>query len=174
MTVQQEVATETLVKKGITIMPLSALDSKNSDIKELTIESRFGEVKVDKNKAIFFPQGLLGMPDNLDFCLTDIPKKDMGNFRLLQCLNDPSLSFVVLPLDMDNAFIERSDLEECCNVADIEAKNLLVMLIVSVQKTPDSTKVTANMRAPIIVDISDMAAFQHVFPHSKYEICQVL
>jgi len=145
-----------------------------SEAEELVIESRFGEISVNTKNSIYFPQGLLGLPDNLHFCLTDIPNKNMGQFKLLQCLNDVTLSFVVLPIDIDNSLIDREDIDECCNLAKIETENLLVLLVVSVQRTPGDIKVTANIRAPIIVDIHDKAALQYVFPNNKYEISQRL
>lgn len=142
---------------------------------EMVIETRFGKIGVSLDNAIFFPQGLLGLSENLHFVITDIPQKtNMGQFKLLQCLNDHSLSFVVLPLDIDNTVIERTDLEECCNLLNVPADNLLTLLIVSVNRTPEDTKVTANIRAPIIVDVEDKAGIQYVFPHAKYDISHTL
>jgi len=149
-------------------------NDNNSETGELVIESRFGEITVNTKSSIYFPQGLLGLPDNLHFCLTDIPSKNMGQFKLLQCLNDVTLSFVVLPVDIDNSIIDREDIDECCNLAKIEVDNLLMLLVVSVQRTPGDVKVTANIRAPIIVDVNDKAALQYVFPNNKYQISQRL
>ncbi len=152
-----------------------AKDTKNEKAsKDITIESRFGSVTVDTERAIFFPHGLLGLPDNLHFAITDIPKDNMKGFSLLQCLNDHSLSFVVMPIDLDNNLIEKKDLEEVCNAVGVPAKNLLTLLIVSVQRSPESVKVTANLRAPVIVDAERKIAGQYVFPHNKYEICHQL
>lgn len=138
------------------------------------IQSRFGEVEIRKDNAIYFPHGLLGLQPKLHFGLVDMPQKNMGQFKLLQCLNDSTLSFVVLPLDMDNTLIAREDLMETCEVLNVKAENLLTLLIVSVQRSPEGNKVTANVRAPVIIDVADKAAIQFVFPHSKYEICHTL
>jgi flagellar assembly factor FliW len=137
----------------------------------LTIASRFGEVTVHLANAIHFPQGLLGLPDDLHFCLTDIPKENMGQFKLLQCLNDHSLSFVVLPLDLDNNLIEKEDLQDACRQANIAENTLALLMITSVQRSPEGVSVTANVRAPILVDVDDKAAIQFVFSNSKYNIC---
>lgn len=140
----------------------------------LTIESRFGSVTVHRENAIFFPQGLLGLPPKLHFAITDIPQKSMGQFKLLQCLNDHSLSFIVLPLDVDNTLIERADLLETCDILNVKEENLLTLLIISVQRSPEGVKVTANVRAPVVIDVADKAAIQYVFPHSKYQITHPL
>lgn len=179
---QQTVNKAKILTAELASMPQKATDKtsnsrsqKGSSTEEtVVIESRFGQIKVELKNAIFFPQGLLGLPDNLHFALSDIPKENMGRFKLLQCLNDHSLSFVVLPLSIDNTLIARKDLEECCQATSIQEADLLALLIVSVQRAPDSVKVTANVRAPVVIDTSTKMAMQYVFPSNKYEICHVL
>jgi flagellar assembly factor FliW len=153
--------------------------SVNSDAKQqmagtLEINSRFGPVSIQLESAIYFPQGLVGMPNPTHFAITNIPKEGMGNFKLLQCVTDSTLSFVVLPLKLDNPFIEKADIINAAKLLDIAEERLLTMLIVSVQKTPEKSRVTANLRAPIMIDISDKAGIQYVYSNSKYEICKVL
>jgi flagellar assembly factor FliW len=176
-TQQQSFAVETSRLSGSRVMtyePLKEQPNAPGDASSLVIQSRFGEVTVRKDNALFFPQGLLGLPPKLHFAIVDIPQKNMGQFKLLQCLSDHSLSFIVLPVDIDNIIIARADLAETCSVLNVKEENLLTLLIVSVQRTPEGSKVTANARAPIIVDVSDRAAIQFVFPHSKYQISHPL
>lgn len=143
--------------------------------KFIEIESRFGMITANLANAIFFPRGIIGIGGELHFALSDFPKeRRMGNFRLLQCLNDHALSFVVLPLGLDNAFLAREDLEECCSTTGVNPDQLLVLLIISVNRSPDSIKITANLRAPIIVDTEGKCAMQYVFPGNSYDICHVL
>lgn len=168
-------STKNLGKIGaMTAKQAKSEESANKDSQHITIESRFGQVQVKLENAIFFPQGLLGLPDNLHFTITDVPRKNMGNFKLLQCLNDHSLSFVVLPLGLENPVIEKRDLEDCCKSVGIPINDLVVLLIASVQKTPESVRITVNARAPVVIDTVRKVAGQYVFPHNKYEICQPL
>ena len=141
---------------------------------KVTIQSRFGEVVADVDHAIFFPQGLLGLIDNLSFVITDIPGRNMGQFRLLQCLNDHSVSFIVLPIDVDNRLIVRSDLEDACDALGVSLKNLLSLLIVSIKQMPEGVTVTANARAPVIIDTASKAGLQYVFPHNRYDVRTLL
>jgi flagellar assembly factor FliW len=143
----------------------------DSDITELTIESRYGPVSVNLKQALFFPKGLLGMPDMKDFCIGDLPDERLGNFKLLQSLNDHQLSFVVLPLEGENTFFDKEDVAECCEVTQIKPDNLLVLSIVSIQRIPgQETKITANIRAPLVIDVDEKVAIQYVFPNNKYQI----
>ena len=161
--------------RGVMSQPDEVNKSKKGEESgKMAIESRFGTIEVELENAIFFPHGLLGLPENLHFAITDIPKKNMGNFKLLQCLNDHSLSFVVLPLGLENPVIEKEDLEECCKTVGIPPEDLVVFLIASVHKTPESVKISVNARAPVVVDTNRKVAGQLVFPHGKYEICQNL
>lgn len=173
----QNISTNTvssnLASSGLVGMGSEAKDKKDNG-REVSIKSRFGEIAVSLDTAINFPQGILGFAQNLHFALSEIPRENMGSFKLLQCLNDHTLSFVVLPLALDNKFIERQDLMEACQNLNVKVEDLLVLAIVSVQRTPDYVKVTANLRAPVIVDVKDKAAIQYVFPHNKYLINQVL
>lgn len=141
---------------------------ENEDI--ISIESRFGSVEVNTSNALFFPSGLLGLPDNLHFCLTSFPDERMSQFKVLQSLNDHSLSFVVLPVDIVNNLIESQDITDACNVLGVEQENLLILLIASVHRTPDNVSLTVNVRAPIMVDAEQKLAAQYVFTNNKYDV----
>ena len=164
---------------GVSIEKVSAMGSdplnkQDAGSSEVTIESRYGAVTVNLKNAIFFPKGILGLPDCKDFCIASLPDGRMERFKLLQSLNDAKLSFVVLPLASDTPLIDKADIEECCAVTQIKPENLVILAIVSVQKTPEKTRVTANVRAPVVVDANDKLAIQYVFPNNKYQICHPL
>ncbi len=170
MYTRAEVTEESFDVARTRLLNMSAVE-ENISSEVIKIRSRFGEVAIHLENAIFFPQGLLGLPDNLHFGLTEIPKENMGQFKLLQCLNDHDLSFVVLPLDIDNILIDKEDIQDCCRQVNIAEENLAILLIISVQRSPDGVRITANVRAPILIDVQDRAAIQFVFSNSKYNIC---
>ena len=141
----------------------------------VTLKSRFGTVKVHFKNTISFPHGLLGLPQFNNYCLAEMPNPKLGSFKLLQSLDDTELSFAVLPIDPKNALIEAEDVTECCNAVGIEEKDLAMLLIVSVQRrVTGETKITTNLRAPIVVDTARKVAMQYVFPHNKYQIAYEL
>jgi flagellar assembly factor FliW len=155
-------------------MGTDPLNRSAEDESEVTIESRYGPVTMNLKNAIFFPKGILGLPDCKDFCIASLPDERMSRFKLLQSLNDTKLSFVVLPLSSDTPLIERADIQECAEVTQIKQENLVILAIVSVQRTPEKTRITANLRAPIVADTLDKLAIQYVFPNNKYQICHPL
>lgn len=149
---------------------------KGSSDNTITIDTRFGEVEVPTDNPIVFPQGLLGIAGNFEYALTDLPSEQLARFKLLQSLNDHSVSFITLPIALDNPMIERSDIEKAANDVGVkDMDNLVVMLVVSVHRSPNADiKLSANTRAPLLVYIPTRAAVQYVFQNSKYKVQELL
>jgi flagellar assembly factor FliW len=139
-----------------------------------TIKTRFGEITVDTSKTIMFPQGLLGMPDRFHFVLTNFPNPKMQQFMLLQSVDDPSLSFITLPLNLQNAIIKAEDLRNACREARIDESNMAPLLIVSVHRSLNGVKLSVNARAPILVDAGQRMGVQYVFQQDTYKVQHML
>jgi flagellar assembly factor FliW len=138
------------------------------------IETRFGRVQLYRRQPISFTNGLLGMPEKSQFCLTNFPSEKMARFKLLQSLEDTSLSFITLPLDVQNPIIERPDMEQAARDLGIPLDQLATLLIVSVHREPTGTKLSVNARAPIFMHTARRTATQFVFPHTKYDIRRMI
>jgi flagellar assembly factor FliW len=139
-----------------------------------TIHSRFGDLVVDTRNTIMFSRGLLGMPDKQHYVLCNFPNEKMQQFKLLQSLDDKALSFITLPLDIDNPIIEKNDVLMGCQALSIPLDDLALLLVVSVYRTPETTRITANARAPLFLDAEKKWGVQHVFPNSKYKVQHVI
>jgi len=138
------------------------------------IKSRFGDISVEAGKAISFPRGLLGMPDRFNFILANFPSPKMQQFKLLQSLDDAALSFITLPLDVQNAIISSADIANACRDLQITEQNLALLLIVSVHRTPDQVKLSVNARAPIMIDAERRTGVQYVFQNDEYKVQHML
>lgn len=135
-----------------------------------TIRSRFGDVTVDVAKAVYFPKGLLGMPEARHFVLTAFPNAKMSQFSLLQSLEDAALSFICLPLPLDNPIIEVTHLHEAAAQCGIESNELAVLAIVCVHRTMEGSRLSINARAPVLMDAARKAGVQYVLPNDKYSV----
>ena len=135
-----------------------------------TIQSRFGEISVDISKAITFSRGLLGMPDKANFVLTNFNSQKMQQFKLLQSLDELQLSFITLPLDLDNNIIGVNDIRSAADDLRIAHSDLVVLLIVSVHRSPDSVKLSVNARAPLFLDVKNKIGTQYVFANDEYKV----
>ncbi len=138
------------------------------------IETRFGRVVVYRQQPISFPNGLLGIPDKMQYCLTRFPSEKMARFKLLQSLEDTQLSFITLPVDITNPLIEQADIEQAASDLDIAVGGLAVLLVVTVHRESGLAKLSVNARAPILINVNRRVAVQYVFPHTKYLIRQPL
>lgn len=139
-----------------------------------TIQSRFGEISVDANKALVFPHGLLGLPDKVHFALAAFPSEKMKQFMLLQSLDETKLSFIALPTAIDNAFISPQDIREVCRELDIAETSLGILFIVSVHRNLAEVKLSVNARAPILIDSVRRIGIQHVFQNDQYKVQHML
>ncbi len=136
----------------------------------LLIESRFGPVYINPEKAISFPHGIPGIEQFLSFGLTDIPNASNSQFKFLQCLNNYILSFIVIPENHDSQLLEESDIDRACLELGINKHNLLLLFIVTIHESDSGTKIAINARAPLFVDTLNRIASQYVFPNNNYEI----
>jgi flagellar assembly factor FliW len=141
---------------------------------EITIKSRFGDVIVDTRKSIAFPRGLLGMPERFNFILANFPGEKMQQFKLLQSLDDVALSFITLPVDMQNSLITQEDLRAACKELQINEQQAAILLIVSVHRMPSQVKLSVNSRAPLIVDAERRMGVQYVFQNDAYKVQHML
>lgn len=153
------------------LMSHSDYSHKSANTHEVVeIDSRFGKVSVDKAKSILFPVGILGMPEMHNFALTDFPNAKLHQFKLLQSLDDHNLSFITLPLELDNGIIEQADLAAAAKDMEIPVEQLGVVLVVSVHRGLTDVQLSVNARAPIFFDTTRQIAAQYVFTSSKYPV----
>ena len=89
--------------------------------------SRFGDIEVEQDKIVNFPDGLIGLPDIKEFILID--HKDTP-LKWLQAMDDPDIAFIVVPPD---------EISEGYNV-DIDKK------VVKIFGSPDSAEVLDKIR----------------------------
>lgn len=135
-----------------------------------TLNTRFGEITLDARTVCYLPYGLLGFGDCNQFCLTHIPSKPDSSFKLLQSLDDESVTFVTLPIPFKNSFIEADDINDTAALLGILEEDLLVLLIVSSSQVGNQTHTGVNLRAPIFMDTARNLAVQHVFRDNKYPV----
>jgi len=138
------------------------------------IDTRFGKIMLRRDKPISFPRGLLGMPDKFHFFLTEFPSEKLNRFKLLQCLDDYKLSFITLPLDLQNGILTAEDLAVASREVGILPENLAILLIVSVHRNPEKVTLSVNARAPVLIDSAARVAVQHVFQSDKYKVQHII
>ncbi len=138
------------------------------------IDTRFGQVRLNREHPVTFPRGLLGLPNQVNYCLCEFPNEKFGRFRLLQSLDDYTLSFITLPLDINNPVIAMEDVITACDGLGIAVKDAALLLIVSVHRQAEGVTLSVNARAPLLVDTQKRLAAQYVFTSDKYKVQHII
>jgi len=143
--------------------PMNTVDN-SSDETEMTFEAI----------PVNLPRGLIGFPDFSEFGLIEIPDPRLQQFKLLQAINDPDLSFLVLPIAIEGGPYDKADIATALSELGIAAENTAILSIVTVRNDEDGFSATANLLAPIFLDTNSNNGHQHVFSHNKYNVRQSL
>ncbi len=129
--------------------------------------SRFGKVEINEKDTIFFPEGLLGFADLRKFVLLDDPEDDI--FAWLQSCEVAEVAFPVLEPELFsgnyNFKLTKRDME----ALDLEKdQRYRVYTIVTIPDDP--TQMTANLKAPVIINVPDRKARQCVLQDNDLPI----
>ncbi|MGE5468087.1 MAG: flagellar assembly protein FliW [Ignavibacteria bacterium] len=137
----------------------------------MKIESpRFGTLEVDPDKIIEFPRGLPGFEDCRRFSLFN-PQGDDPKYFILQSLDDPAVAFHIAdPGRFGFSFeISLSD-EEAAELQMTDPADAAVVVLLS--KHDDKSPVTANLNAPLVINLAARRGLQHVFSRLDYQTQQ--
>lgn len=145
-----------------------------SEIRE--VETKLGKVQLNLSSAICFPHGIIGF-DNLNYyCLCSIPENKISTGALLlQSVEDAKLGFIVLPLaeklyKEQNGLIKYEDILTAASSYGIKEENMNIIVIASLTRENGKPKISINLKAPILVDILEKIAYQHVFVKNDYPL----
>lgn len=133
------------------------------------IATRFGAVRLDGDRLITFPAGLLGFADCCRYVLADLPDRQVA-FKLLQSIDQPELAFLVLPLDPAAGPIGAGDLRKACDEVGLEWPTLVALALVTIRQDQGGVGFSLNLRAPLLIDSRSQLGRQHVFAGDAYPL----
>lgn len=126
----------------------------------------FGDIEINEQKKITFVQGIIGFPDLKDFLLIH-DSESSGSIRWLQSIQEPAFAMPVIdPLIIApdyNPSVE-DELLKPLNITDEE--NVLVVVTITVPS--DLTKMSVNLKAPIIISGETRLANQIITDDEQY------
>lgn len=122
-------------------------------------QTPFGQIEVDPDSVITFPDGLPGFPDSKRYKLLHEERPD-PQVLWLQSLDDTELYFSVLEADRLGLSyqISLSD-EECEKIGLQDPEDVRLLLILS-RKNSDGAAISANTQSPIVINLRTRRAFQ--------------
>lgn len=129
--------------------------------------TRFGPIKISKEDIITLSEGLLGFNDLEKFVLLDDPNDEI--FAWLQSCEEPSIAFPVLEPELfeENYTLQmtKTDLQSLHAANESELRSFCIITI-----PEDPTRMTANLKAPVVVNVEKKMARQCVLQNNKLEI----
>jgi flagellar assembly factor FliW len=129
--------------------------------------SRFGEVEYSEADALEFSEGLLGFGYLRKFIILDDPNDEI--FAWLQSCENPDVAFPVLEPELfaQNYSIELSKADlEVLKLKDMRESRLLTIITIP----NDPTQMTANLKAPIVINPRLKLARQCVLQDNSLQI----
>ena len=130
----------------------------------------FGEVELDDNKVLDFPNGIIGFEDFKKYAiLYDEENEEEKRISWLQSLEEPKLALPVIdPLAIMSEYTPMIEDELLKPLGDSADEDLLVLLAMTVPS--DMTKVTANMKAPFIINAATCKGAQIIVDNADYPV----
>ncbi len=129
--------------------------------------TRFGSIVVEDKDIVTFPEGMLGFSKIHQYVLVE--RVDDSLFLWLQAVKKPSVAFPLLEPQIFEVNYNVQLVEEDRNVLKLESLNCAkVFSIVTIPTDP--TKMTANLRAPIVINLKTRFAKQVILEKADYPI----
>ncbi|WP_062108985.1 flagellar assembly protein FliW [Bacillus niameyensis] len=133
----------------------------------MMIQTKYhGEVKVKEDSILTFEKGIPGFPDEKKFTLLPLP--DMSSVSVLQSIETPALAFVIAdPYSFYKEYnfsLDENTVEQL-EISGSEDVSAFVILTVH----DPFEKTTANLQAPIIVNVKTNHAKQVILNDENYK-----
>lgn len=130
----------------------------------------FGEIDIPEEKIITFDQGVLGFEDCKKFTIIyDSSKEEGTSVSWLQCMDEPELAFpMISPFHAIEDYNPVVEMELLNSLGELTDENIVLFVFINVKS--DITKMTANMKAPIIINSDTRKGAQIIVENTEYEI----
>lgn len=130
--------------------------------------THFGEIEISEEDIIEFEEGILGFEDIHRYGI--ISGEDPESpFKWIQAIEKPELAFALV-----NPFAIKKDYEfelkdEDANFLGIDSPSQVVVFAILVVPE-DTTKISMNLKAPIVLNTNNKKAAQIILDSDKYTV----
>lgn len=129
----------------------------------------FGEITIEDDRIIHFPSGIIGFPELTDFALIHDEEKGAGAIHWLQSIQEPAFAMPVMdPLIVCPDYNPEVDDELLRPIGELVPDEILVMVTVTIPS--DLTRMTVNLRGPVIINALEKKACQVIVEGDVYPV----
>ena len=130
----------------------------------------FGDIDLDEGKIITFDNGILGFEACKKYTiLYNSESEDKSQISWLQSLDEQALALpVISPSLIKPDYNPIVDDELIASLGELTEENLVILLTLTVPS--DITKMTSNLKAPIIINADTKKGCQVIVENPDYEV----
>ncbi len=139
-----------------------------SEKRTLHYNTNFGEVALRDDRLISFPSGLLGLTWCTVFGLSRMPDADETPLLLLHSINDPGITFLAADPDVLGLDLHEKDRKQAIKDVGFTPKDTQFLVILTLYPDGEAGYLTANLRAPVLIDSQQRIGKQHVLANKEY------
>lgn len=130
----------------------------------------FGTIDIEDDKIINFPNGIIGFENLKNFALIyDSEREERSKISWLQSMEEPLMVLPVInPIDLMDAYTPTIEDELMKNIGDPADADLLIFVTLSIPS--DIEMMTANLKAPFIINTVERKAMQVIVENAEYPV----
>jgi flagellar assembly factor FliW len=113
--------------------------------------SRFGDLEVAEEACVTFASGLVGFPAHRRFIVLDVSED--SEYQWLQSLEDPGLALILVDMHVLQTDFRIEVPDESLRELDLRPDDPLLLLAVVTIPADAPEKASANLRAPVVVNL---------------------
>ena len=126
---------------------------------------------LNDEKVITFLNGILGLEDYKKYIILDHPESDV--IKWIQSVDEPQIALpVVNPYSFYPDYAPEISEEDLKRLKISSAEEALALCVITISQ--DASKITVNLKAPIIINVSERLADQLIAENADYSIRQPL
>lgn len=130
----------------------------------------FGEVEISDERIITFTSPMMGFEGYKKYTLIHDSEKETSTIMWLQSVEEPELAFPVIdPMLVKEEYNPVVEDDWLIPLGEVNAEEDYYLLSV-VTVPSDITKITANLKAPIVINTKTMNACQLIVSNEDYEV----
>ena len=129
----------------------------------------FGEIEIGEEKVITFEKGLIGFEDCKRYTIIyNTEKEKEASIMWLQSLDNAKLALPIMKPELVCETYDPIVEDELIDTLGEDIQNAELLVVVTVTVPSDLTKMTSNLKAPIIINVDTRKGIQLIADNEDY------